>query len=161
MLSKEHKELLKRLKLEYIKKTAPGFFDLSGGHSMQIKPYDDRSANGLTNCISDFVKHLGGYCNRINTVGMVRKIHGRMVFTPGNGNKGAADLRILFGGRSFDVEVKIKDRQSEAQKKEQQRIQAAGGIYVVCRSFEQFLNYWQEWSLTIPEFQPIQKTKAA
>lgn len=137
------KKLLKQLKLEHIKRTSPGFFDLSGGYQMEIKPYSDKTANGLTKCIEDFIKHIGGYANRISTTGTMRKINARMTWTKGNSNKGAADIRILFNGRSADVEVKIgPDRMSEAQIKEQHRIEQAGGLYFIAKSFPEFLEWW-------------------
>jgi hypothetical protein len=137
------KQLLKRLKLEYIKRTAPGFFEMSGGYCMQIKPYKDNTANALTRSIEDFIKHIGGYANRISTTGTMRKINGSMQWTKGNSNKGAADVRILFNGTSIDVEVKIgADQMSEAQVNEQKRIRNAGGMYFIAKSFPEFLDYW-------------------
>ncbi len=137
------KQLLKELKLEYIARTAPGFFELSGGYRMQVKPYSDKTANGLTNCIEDFIKHIGGYANRISTTGTMRKINGEMRWTKGNSNKGAADIRILFNGKSADVEVKIgADKMSEAQIQEQYRIEQAGGLYFIAKNFPEFLEWW-------------------
>jgi hypothetical protein len=137
------KQLLKELKLGYIARTAPGFFELSGGNKMHVKPYKDTTANGLTNCIEDFIKHIGGYANRISTTGTLRKVNGEMKWTKGNSNKGAADIRILFCGRSIDVEVKIgADKPSEAQIKEQQRIESAGGLYYIAKDFPSFLEWW-------------------
>jgi hypothetical protein len=37
------KLLLKKMKLDNIKERAPGFFELSGGYGMQVKPYKDNS----------------------------------------------------------------------------------------------------------------------
>lgn len=34
------------------------------------KIYSDKTANGLTNCIIDFLKYNGCYANRISTTGM-------------------------------------------------------------------------------------------
>ncbi len=138
------KKLLRQLKLEDIKAKAPGFFEASGGYNMKIVPYKDNTSNGLTRCICDYISFIGGYSNRITTTGTMRKINGRMVWTKGNSNKGAADIRILYKGRSFDIEVKIgKDKMSDAQIKEQQRIQVAGGHYFVAKSFPEFLEWWQ------------------
>jgi hypothetical protein len=137
------KQLLKDLKLRWLEKNHPDFFHASGGYSMKIKPYSDTTANGLTNCIEDFIKHIQGYSNRISTTGTMRKINGRMTWTKGNSNKGAADVRILFNGRSVDVEVKIgRDKMSEAQYKEKQRVENAGGLYFVAKSFSEFLDFW-------------------
>ncbi|MFL5786655.1 MAG: hypothetical protein ACJ748_01265 [Flavisolibacter sp.] len=150
------KELLKRLKLDYVKETAPGFFELSGGYKLQIKPYKDNTANGLTSCIEDFIKHQGGYVNRINTTGIMRKIGGEMKWTKGNSNKGAFDLRFVYQGKSGDVEIKIgKDRMSEAQIREMERIKKAGGLAFVAKDFPSFLQWWEEIGFTIPEYQTV------
>lgn len=139
------KQLLKELKLEWLRTNHKDFFEASGGYAMQIKPYKDTTANALTNAIEDFIKHIGGYANRITTTGTMRKINGRMTWTKGNSNKGAADIRILFNGKSVDVEVKIgKDQMSEAQYKEKERVERAGGLYFVARSFPDFLQWWLE-----------------
>jgi hypothetical protein len=139
------KQKLKELKLDYIRRNHPDFFELSGGERMKIKAYDDRTANGLTNCIEDFVKHIGGYANRINTTGTLRKVNGEMRWTKGNSNKGAADVRILFNGKSIDVEIKIgSDMLSPAQYREWLRIEQAGGLYFVARDFHSFLEWWLE-----------------
>lgn len=139
------KELLKRLKLESIKAKAPGFFEQSGGYNMGIKSYTDNTANGLNKCIEDFIKHLGGYANRVNTMGMVRIINGKARWTKGNSNKGAFDLRFVYAGRSADVEIKIgRDRMSEAQLQEMQNIIAAGGLTFIARNFPSFLQWFIE-----------------
>lgn len=137
------KSILKQLKLEYIKSTAPDFFELSGGYKMKVNPYNDQTANGLTRCIEDFIKHIGGYGNRVSTTGIMRKVNGQMKWTKGNSNKGAFDLRIVYQGKSLDVEVKIgRDVLSEAQKKEMVRIVAAGGFAFVARDFPAFLQWF-------------------
>jgi hypothetical protein len=158
MLSKEHRELLKTLKLEYLKAKAPGFFKLSGEYSYKVNPYTDETANGLLLCIHDFIYHQGGYVNRISTVGMMRKVRGEMKWTKGNSNKGAPDLRFIFQGRSGDIEIKIgKDRMSEAQEREIQRIQEAGGLAFVAKDFASFLEWWQSVGFEVPEFETINK----
>jgi hypothetical protein len=152
------KKYLKLLKLQYLEATATDFFNMSGGYSMEVKPYTDKTANGLTRAIEDFAKHSGGYSNRISTTGTMRKINGVMKYTKGNSNKGAADVRILFNGRSVDVEVKIgRDVMSEAQKKEKKKVEAAGGLYMVAKTFPDFLQQWQDAGFTITELKQRQK----
>jgi hypothetical protein len=141
----EWKKELKQKKLEYLQKTAPDFFEKSGGFKMQVKRYADSNSNALTNAIQDFIKFSGGYSNRISTVGTMRKINGAMKWTTGNSNKGAADIRALYKGISIDIEVKVgKDKLSEAQIKEAARIESAGGSYIVARDFPSFLDKWNE-----------------
>jgi hypothetical protein len=152
------KQLLKRLKLDHIKRTAPGFFEASGGYSMKVQPYDDRTSNGLTKCIIDFITHLGGYANRISTTGTMRKINGQVKWTAGNSNKGAPDVRAIFQGRSMDIEIKIaKDRLSEAQVRELKRIKEAGGLAFVAKDFPSFLEWWQSAGFEIPNHKQLSK----
>lgn len=146
------KKLLKMLKLRRIQEAAPGFFALSGGMAMGIKPYTDRTANGLTRAIIDYVCFTGGYANRISTTGTMRKINGEMRWTRGNGNRGAADIRVICRGMSADIEVKIgRDRMSEAQERERDRVTAAGGKYFVASSFPAFLEWWVSLGHEVPD----------
>lgn len=134
------KLLLKRLKLQYLAVNHPDFLRMSGGDKMKIKPYSDSTANELTRAIVDFFIHAGGDANRINTQGQMRKINGKMKWTKGATRKGTADVKAIWKGRAIDVEVKIgKDSMSDAQHKERQRIEKAGGIYIVAKSFPDFL----------------------
>ncbi len=77
----EFKKHIKKLKLQYLKNNHSEFYELSGGEKMKVKPYKDDTANGLTKCIEDFIKYTGGYCNRISTTGLMRKINGEMKWT--------------------------------------------------------------------------------
>jgi hypothetical protein len=151
-------KLLKQLKLEYMQKSTPQAFEASGGYTIKVLPYTDKTANGLTKCIEDFIKYQGGYANRISTTGLMRKIKGEMKYTKGNSNKGAADVRILFNGRCADIEIKIgRDKQSDAQKKEQARIERAGGLYFIARNFPDFLEWWQLQGFEVPQLKQLVK----
>ena len=139
------KKLLNRMKLDNIKEKAPGFFRESGGYEMLVKPYRDDTANNLTKAIIDFINFSGGDANRMNSEGQVRKINGRMVWTRGSTRKGTADIHAIFQGRAISIEVKIgRDRQSEAQLKEAERVRNAGGLYFVAKNMESFLKWWEE-----------------
>jgi len=121
------------------------------------KSYNDRTANGLTRCIIDFLNFSDHQAERINStgrpidntkvitdvLGSQRRI-GSMKWIPGSGQKGTADISATINGRSVKIEVKIKDRQSEDQKKYEQAVIRAGGLYWICRSFEEFMNYYNK-----------------
>lgn len=108
------------------------------------KLYSDKTANGLTKCIIDFLKYSGHYANRISSTGMMRKINGQMKWTKGNTNKGTADIDAIVNGKPIKIEVKIgRDRMSDAQHKEQARIEAAGGMYIVVKNMQDFITYYQ------------------
>lgn len=137
------KTILKNLKLEHIKATAPGFFELSGGYKMKVKRYSDTTANGLTTCIIDFIKYSGGDANRINVQGQVRKVNGSYRWTHGSTRKGTADIHAIYKGRHISIEIKTgSDRQSEAQIKEADRITKAGGLYFVAKDMPSFMDWW-------------------
>lgn len=155
------KALLKRMKLEHIKVTAPGFFELSGGYNYKPKPYTDATANGLTAAIEDFINFTGhGEASRTNSTGMPRIVNGEVRWTKGNTRNGMADIRGTYKGRSLSIEIKIgADRQSDAQIKEQERITKAGGIYWVCKSFSHFLELWKAEGFEVPAYEALSSTE--
>ena len=154
MKSSSWKTELRRMKLESIKAKAPGFFELSGGYEMKIKPYNDNTANGLTSAIIDWITFCGGTATRINTQGQVRKekiqlafgnVREIMRYTPSTTRKGTADIMGVMKGRHLSIEVKIgKDRLSEAQLAEQSRIINAGGLYYVATDMIRFVTWFNE-----------------
>lgn len=114
--------------------------------------YTDRTANGLTKCVIDFIRFTGGQAERINSIGRyvdksqtytdvlghTRKI-GAGKWLPSTGMKGTADISAVIQGLAVKIEVKIgKDQQSEAQKKYQKAIESAVGVYWLVRSFNDF-----------------------
>lgn len=157
------KHLLKRMKLESIKAKAPGFFELSGGYAMQVKAYSDTTANGLTNCIEDFINHLPdgvGEACRQNSTGMPRQMpDGSIRWSTSNTRKGLADVRGTYKGRSLSIEVKIgRDKQSDAQEKEMERIIKSGGLYFIAKDFPSFLTWWEAQGFEVPVYEPINQT---
>ncbi len=118
--------------------------------------YDDRTSNGLTKCIIDFLTFKGHHAERISISGRMiderktvydvlgnSKVIGSQKFVKSNMTKGTADISSTIYGRSVKIEVKIgKDKQSEFQIKYQNNIIAAGGLYIVAKSFELFANWY-------------------
>lgn len=124
-----------------------------------IGKYTDRTANGLQKCIIDFLRFNGWQCERISVTGRYidntkvvtdvlgnkRKI-GSGKYIPSSMQRGSADLSATIAGRSIKVEIKIgKDRQSEHQKQYQHEVERAGGQYWLVRSFEGFLQMYNEF----------------
>ena len=118
--------------------------------------YSDKTANGLTRAIIDFVRLRGGQAERINTtgrpidrriaytnvVGMTRTV-GSIEWVKGTGIRGSADISATIKGHSVKIEVKIgNDRQSLAQKEYQKNIEAARGIYYIARDFTSFVEWY-------------------
>lgn len=116
--------------------------------------YDDKTANGLTRLIIRYLEYHGWQAERISTTGRVidtTKVVsnvlggqyriGTTTWIPGSGKRGSADISATINGRSVKIEVKIaKDRQSEHQKEYQQAVERAGGVYMIARDFEGFVN---------------------
>jgi len=123
-------------------------------HAIPQAKYSDKTANGLTKMIIDFIKLSGGQAERINTMGRViagktnidfhtGKVNKDMTYIPSTGTKGSADISATIKGRSVKIEVKIgKDRQSENQKKYESDIISAGGIYYIASDFNSFFDWY-------------------
>jgi hypothetical protein len=144
--------ILIRLKHEHIKLTAPNFFYASGGEKMKLKPYTDATTNGLTNAIMDFLKFKKHYANRINCMGVMRRINGEMKYTPSATRKGTSDITAIINGKHVSIEVKCKatkDRMSKEQMKEKQLVEAAGGIYYVATDMKSFIEWYNKLIITI------------
>ena len=122
------------------------------------RKYRDDTANGLTKCIIHFLKIRGHQAERINNTGRpIDKRHeftdvlgnrrqvGSIKWIPGSGTNGTADVSATIAGKSVKVEIKVgRDRQSQAQRRYQEEVTAAGGIYVVASSFEGFYNWYNQ-----------------
>lgn len=123
------------------------------------RKYNDRTANGLTRCVIDFINLSGFLAERINctgryqdnsqtfedVTGRVRTI-GSGQWLPTSGIKGTADISAVIRGRSVKIEIKIHDRQSEDQKRYQAKIEAAGGVYLIVRSLTEFMDWYNAFT---------------
>lgn len=102
------------------------------------KSLRDDNANGLTSCISAWCSVNGAHFQRVNTTGQYDFKLGR--YRRSGSTKGVADLMIIYNGKVFNIEVKIgKDKQSKDQIKMQESINNAGGIYIIIKSYDNFL----------------------
>ena len=154
------KKELKEMKLEDIKSKSPGFFELSGGYRMTVKGYTDQTANGLTKAITDYINFKGGLANRINTQGQPRiekialaggKQMDKLSFTPSMTNKGTADIHAIVKGRHISIEIKVgKDKMSDHQLKEQERVTRAGGLYFIARDMPSFIEWYNKITTDAP-----------
>jgi len=121
--------------------------------------FTDLTANGLTKAIITWIEIHGGQAERINTqgtylkgktvgVGMYGVKHLQGKYIPSGSTKGSADISATIKGKSVKIEVKIgRDRQSADQKKYQQAIENAGGQYWLVRTFDEFINKYNELGL--------------
>lgn len=135
------KELIE-LHREYIMKNFPTLPE----HAIPKYKNNDRTTNGLTKCIVDFLKFNGWQAERISTTGRWiqdkdehgwKKPTGKWI--TGSGTRGSADISATIKGRSVKIEIKRgRDKQSEAQKKYEQQITDAGGEYWLIYSYNEF-----------------------
>ncbi|HEV7348219.1 hypothetical protein [Telluribacter sp.] len=104
------------------------------------KKYSDNSSNALTAAIVAYLNLTGGYATRQQSMGVKRKVKGREIWTPGTTRTGATDVQGMYQGRSLQIEVKYgRDRMSEAQKKTAAHVTRAGGVHIVARTFDGFI----------------------
>ena len=146
---------LKALSLQQNRLKHPNFPD----NYRPVPKYSDKTANGLTKCIIDWINFNGYQAERISTMGRVldnRKTYTNVIgqnvtigstqYIPGTGTKGSADISATIKGRSVKIEVKIgKDKQSDAQKKYQADIERSGGVYLIARNFDEFCIWYNNF----------------
>jgi len=122
--------------------------------------WTDRTANGLTKMIIDFLRLKGHQAERIAVTG--RYLDQTKVITDVTGRSrrigsgqwirpsmqpGTADISAVINGRAVKIEIKVgKDRQSETQKLYQTQVERAGGVYLIIRSFDEFLMWYNQFS---------------
>lgn len=152
----EHILALKKMALDALIAKYPNF-----PYPPQPK-YSDKTANGLTKCVIDWLRFNGWQAERINTMGMPKdntkivsdcigrqyKI-GSIEWRPTTATKGSSDISAVILGRSVKIEIKIgQDRQSPAQLAYQQSIERAGGTYYIARTFADFVEFYTNFIKT-------------
>ena len=149
-------DILKQLKLNESIKKRPNvpLYALEAA----LPKYTDKTANGLTRCILDFLELCDYQVERINTMGrpidnrkQVTDVIGRtktigtMTWGKSTATKGSSDISATIEGLSVKIEVKIgKDRQSEYQKIYQANIEKAKGQYWIVKNFADFYEKYQK-----------------
>jgi len=148
-------EKLRQLKLAKTREMYPNVPEIA----LPKTEYNDRSANGLTRCVLDYLLLSGHFCERTGNEGRV--IDGRKTYTDvigrqktigtvkrikSSGTKGTSDLKAVINGRMVAIEIKYgADRQSQHQKDYQAMVENAGGTYWIVKNFEQFLNLYENY----------------
>jgi hypothetical protein len=125
--------------------------------------YTEKSANGLTLCILDFLRFSGQQAERISvtgryidqskvvtdTLGFAKKI-GSGTWIPGSMQPGSADISATIKnksgvGVSVKIEVKIgKDKMSPAQERYRDQVVNAGGEYWLCHNLDEFISFYNK-----------------
>lgn len=150
-MNKQNKTLLQSLEYAWRKQRSPSVPDFA----IPATKYKDDSANALTKCVIDFLTYSGFQAERINTMGkridnrkQVETVAGKreigsVSWIKGTGTRGSADISAVIKGRAVKIEIKYgKDRQSTDQKIYQQTIENAGGVYVIVKDFDGFIDWF-------------------
>jgi hypothetical protein len=146
---------LKQLKQEAMLESYPNV----PKYAISAPKYDDKTANGLTKCIIEFLQLSNHQAERINTMGrpidnrkQVTDVIGRtktigsMTWGKSTATKGSADISATIQGRSVKIEVKIgADRQSQYQKIYQENIEKSGGQYWIAKNFDDFIKKYDDF----------------
>lgn len=152
-----NKDKLNALMMEQLKQKYPNMPEAY----IPKTDWKDNSANSLTKCVIAWIQFMGGQAERISSQGQYREgakipvgsgimAHTKQLpgkWTPGQSTKGTADISATIRGRSVKIEIKQKDKQSEAQKQYQQAIENAGGVYIIVRDFDSFVEWYQSFTL--------------
>lgn len=102
-------------------------------------------ANALTDAVRTYCETLGCATARINSTGIYDESSGKWRLS--NATKGIEDIDVVMPvtinntrvGLKIAVEVKIgRDTQSDVQKKRQERVELAGGHYIIAKTFDTF-----------------------
>jgi hypothetical protein len=156
-MNKANKTILVNLAVQELKVKYPSFPD----HCIPVPKYSDKTANGLTKCIKDFLNLCGHQAERISSMGRMidktqvvedcigrRKTIGSMQYIKGTSTNGTADISATIKGKSVKIEVKIgKDRMSQDQMKYRDAILRAGGVYFVATDFDMFMDWYNDFML--------------
>jgi hypothetical protein len=93
----------------------------------------------VVRAVLDYAHRMGGYGYRQNSGAIVSEYKGKKRFIR-YGEPGASDTVLIIGGVTIFAECKDElGKQSDEQRDWQAQIEAAGGVYVVCRP-----SSWQE-----------------
>lgn len=151
---KQNKQILINLVFEDLKSKYPSF----PVHAIPAPKYSDSTANGLTKCVIDFLNLSGHQAERISSMGrMIDKSQkvtdilgnnrtiGSLTYIKGTSTNGTADISSIINGKTVKIEIKIgRDIQSIAQKKYQLATEKAGGIYLIIKTFDEFMEQYKK-----------------
>ena len=134
-------------------------------HAIPRPKYSDLKSNGLTKCIIDWINLYGYQAERVNSMGRMidkskvvtdvlgwKRTIGSKTWIPGTGTNGTADISATIKGRSIKIEVKCKatgdNKQSDGQVSYQEQVEGAGGVYVIARTFDGFVDWYVKFLAT-------------
>lgn len=157
-MNKENKALLNKIYRDNLIKENPSFPE----RYLPDYKNTDNSTNGLTRCVVDFLNYSGHFAERISNTGRyiagetIDGVNGKFTtqgkFIKGSGRNGTSDIsaKIKLPNHKFAIPVSIeikwkKDRQSSDQKKYEQDMNNVGAVYVIVKTFDGFMDWYNEF----------------
>jgi len=154
-MNRTNKQRLEKLHFDSLKEKYP---NTPAAYFPKIKT-NENSANTLTQLVKSWLEFNGWQAERINTTGRMidttdtfedvigrRRSIGSKQWVKGTSTPGSADISATIRGKSVKIEIKWgKDRQSEVQKKYEENITNAGGVYLIVRSFDEFVQWYDDF----------------
>jgi hypothetical protein len=145
---------LKALFIDDLKKRCPSLPDIA----VYAPSFNDKTSNGLTKCVIDFLRLSGYFVERTGNEGRVidnrqtvtdcigrTKIIGSIKRIPSSGTPGTSDLKAIIRGKFVAIEIKCKvtnDRIKPDQLRYKLQVEKAGGIYYIVSTFQQFYDWF-------------------
>ena len=100
--------------------------------------FRDDGASDLTRCILVWLKLNGHFGGRVNTMGTYSQKLGKYIRS--GSRKGMADITAVINGKHVSIEIKTgRDKIRPDQLKVKSEVEAAGGVYIVASSYDNFL----------------------
>lgn len=116
--------------------------------------FKEKNANDIEKAIEKFASLVGFLAERTKTQGrlmqatykdtaMGRLQTSKEKFVTSTSRKGSSDIKIILSGQFIACEIKFgNDRQRPDQKKYQEDVERNGGIYLIVKTFEDFLIWY-------------------
>lgn len=100
--------------------------------------FADNDANSITKAVVAHVYCNGGFAGRVNSTGTYKQAESR--FIKSGSRNGMADVNACIKGRHVQIEVKYgSDKPRDAQLDVQREVEAAGGVYIFVKGFDDYL----------------------
>lgn len=99
------------------------------------------TSNEITKNVLKFLDLKKHYATRVQSQGQYNPTKGR--WTKSTVRRGIGDILSIIDGKAVMIEVKAgKDRMSEWQLMTKDDVEKSGGIYLIIRSFDDFLKQY-------------------
>ena len=157
-MKKENKKRFQDLYLKTKLISHPSF--IGRENCMPPANIKEAGANDLTRLVIDFLEMNGYQAERISSMGRYidstkqvtdcigrKRTIGSGKYVKSTTTNGTADISATIKGRSVKIEIKWqKDTQSKDQKAYEASINKAGGIYIIVKTFDYFVDWLDDFN---------------